>query len=464
MQGRKKIPNKPRFEYVAKKAYDLLFELGYDRFPISAEQVLSDLPGKIECLSWFDAKSILDTDDPFHLRQTNADARTTKLRGDDTYLIVYKASFSAERNKWTLLHEIAHIILGHLDEFDATALDRGGLTPEAYSFLEVEANWFVSEFLMPTPIVKMIDNLSAKKISLLFGVSVEAAKKKIDHIRKHGHMFSKYDEDVRRQFYRFMEKEMLDTLYRRNHNLWGSFRSSRSGTICCRCENCRSYSVNTKASYCYHCGSIARDEPIVYPFFIEDTASETTQGFTHPLIPHNETSNFRMDFCPLCLNQELDADAEYCHICGSSVHNECTKEHIELPLNMSYCPSCGASTTIGEMYREVEERLTNIEKWSDPQLEDYIAYDHWLYMKMKISQSPAFTGTPVIPALFYTNAYLDDDNNLVLITDTQSAADAIMKSEKNLLRFISNYDIISPEKIFVEVVETTKAVNLEVQQ
>ena len=48
--------------------------------------------------------------------------------------------------------------------------------------------------------------------------------------------------------------------------------------------------------------------------------------------------------------------------------------------------------------------------------------------------------------------------------NTQSAADAIMKSEKNLLRFISNYDIISPEKIFVEVVETTKAVNLEVQQ
>ena len=112
----------------------------------------------------------------------------------------------------------------------------------------------------------------------------------------------------------------------------------------------------------------------------------------------------------------------------------------------------------------MEERLTNIENCSDPRFEDFIEYDHWLYMKMKISQSPAFMGSPIIPALFYSNAYLDDDNNLVLITDTQSAANAIMESEKYLLRFISNHDIIKPGRIIVEHVETLNVVKVGMQQ
>lgn len=69
MQERKKIPSKPRFDYVTKKAYDLLFELGYDKFPITAEQVLEDLSDYIVCLPWSKARDILQSDDPFHLRQ-----------------------------------------------------------------------------------------------------------------------------------------------------------------------------------------------------------------------------------------------------------------------------------------------------------------------------------------------------------------------------------------------------------
>lgn len=68
MQERKRIPSKPRFDYVTKKAYELLFELGYDKFPITAEQVLEDLSDFIVCLPWSKARGVLNSDDPSDVR------------------------------------------------------------------------------------------------------------------------------------------------------------------------------------------------------------------------------------------------------------------------------------------------------------------------------------------------------------------------------------------------------------
>lgn len=462
MQERKRIPSKPRFDYVTKKAYDLLFELGYDKFPITAEQVLSDLSDFIVCLPWSKARTILQTDDPFHLRQTQADARSIKRRDCDTYLIVYDDfSGSPERTNWTILHEIGHILLGHLDDFGVTSLDRGGLTKAAYGVLEVETNWFVSEFLMPTPIVRMLGDLTVDEIALLFGVSDEAANKKHQRVYEKGYMSSKYDELLLRHFYRFMVKDLLDTVYRRSHTLWGNFISARAGTDCRRCDTCKSYITDAKAKYCYHCGSETKVEATVYPFLGLQPLPKEEVGYTHPFIPHKATwedkkgDKSRVSFCPNCLNQELDDHSEFCPICGASIHNECTAEHIDLPLDTSFCPSCGAPATINDVYEKMEGRLQSIENWTSPQFDDYILYEHWLYVRMKIASSPAFFGSPVIPALFYTNAYLDDDDNLVLVTDTQSAANEIKKNEDSLLRIIDRYDTIEPEKITVKLIEMT---------
>lgn len=462
MQERKKIPSKPRFDYVTKKAYELLFELGYDKFPITAEQVLEDLSDYIVCLPWSKARDILQSDDPFHLRQTQADARSIKRRDCDTYLIVYD-DFSGppERTNWTILHEIGHILLGHLDDFGVTALDRGGLTKEAYGVLEVETNWFVAEFLMPTPIVRILGDMTTDEISLLFGVSDEAANKKYERVYEKGYMSSKYDELLLRHFYRFMVKDLVDTVYRRSHTMWGNFISARAGIDFRRCETCKSYITDAKAKYCYHCGSKVKVEPTVYPFFGLQLLPKEESGCTHPFIPRKTTwgnrngDKSRVSFCPNCLNQELDDNSEFCPICGSAIHNKCTAEHIDLPLDTSFCPSCGAPTTISGVYEKMEERLQAIDSWKSPQFDDYIQYDHWLYVRMKIANSPAFFGSSVIPALFYTAAYFDDDDNLVIVTDTQSAANEIKKNESSLLNIIERYDKIEPSKITVKLIEMT---------
>ena len=178
MQRGKKIPNEPRFNFVTETAYDFLLEYGYDRFPISPFKVLEDLSDQVVCLAWSEAKNILKSKDPFHLRETGAEARTIRRRDSGLYLIVYDDVNvnSADRISWTIMHEIGHIVLGHLVEFGETCLDRGGLTKKAYGTLEVEAHYFAAEFLMPTAILKYFSSITVDEISLLFGVSEEAAR------------------------------------------------------------------------------------------------------------------------------------------------------------------------------------------------------------------------------------------------------------------------------------------------
>ncbi len=99
--------------------------------------------------------------------------------------------------------------------------------------------------------------------------------------------------------------------------------------------------------------------------------------------------------------------------------------------------------------------FTKVESWTSPQFEDYLEYDQWLYIKMKIAKSAAFYGSAVIPALFYSSAYLDDEDNLIIVTDTQSAANEITKNSEKLISIIERYGTIKPSVISVKLIEMT---------
>lgn len=181
---RRKIPDKPRFRYATQKAHELLIELGITSFPVSIEDIIDELDYKFKIMAYSQAKVVLNTDDPFHLHQTHSEARSIKFRNQSTAMIIYDDTLNVPKSRirWTILHEIGHIILGHLDDFENTALNRGGIGDAEYGVLEVEAHHFASEFLMPTPILKAMDNISVENIISVFDVSDEAARKKYDFL------------------------------------------------------------------------------------------------------------------------------------------------------------------------------------------------------------------------------------------------------------------------------------------
>lgn len=71
-----------------------------------------------------------------------------------------------------------------------------------------------------------------------------------------------------------------------------------------------------------------------------------------------EGVNGRLTKCLVCENEILVENADYCHICGSPIKNECACSDYngndlqceeskinKLPLNARYCPYCGSATT-----------------------------------------------------------------------------------------------------------------------
>lgn len=460
MQRKKEIPKIPRFDYVTSKAYELLFEWGITSFPITAEQILESVSDFVVCLPWSDAKKILKSNDPFNLHRTKADAKTLKRRDNNLYLVVYDdcSAYTPERVKWSILHEIGHILLGHLDDFDVTALDRGGLTKKAYGVLEVETNWFVSELLMPTPLVRRFTDITEDEIAVLFGVSEEAAGKKYERAFNKGYMYTKYDELLLRHFYHFFNTDLFETLYKRIYLPYGLPMKAKYAKICRKCESCHSYIADENAMKCFHCGmeiEITPKYPVVLSHRDKRIKLARMKGFYHPQLPYKtlhegyKNKISKLLFCPICLNNEIEEDSLYCSICGFPTYNECTEEHIPLPFNASYCPNCGSKSTIHELYEKVEKRSLHIRQWNEIPSDEWLPYEHWEYIRMRINSTLGNEITSLPSVLFYTYAFLDDDDNIIIYADNDNAVNEIKKHSDLIIETIYKFDNINPSKVMV---------------
>lgn len=204
MQTKRKIPDKPRFNLVRNKAHKFLIDFGFTELPVSIERVIEEmsyLSYNVYMTSYSDALKTMNTPDPFNLKSSNTEALT--IRVDDKYIIIYDDTlFVPEtRIRWSQMHEIAHILLGHLNDFSSA-----DITSAKYRVLEVEANYFVSEFLMPTPVIQSIGNMTTEQICRTFFVSEEAARKKISQLQNN-YFESSFAEKLYRNFYDIIHRK-----------------------------------------------------------------------------------------------------------------------------------------------------------------------------------------------------------------------------------------------------------------
>lgn len=467
MQRGKQIPTEPRFDFVTKKAYDFLLECGYSRFPISPFEVLNDLSDIVACLPWSEARSVFRTDDPFHLRQVEAEARTIRRRDNGLYMIVYDDVIvnSIDRISWTIMHEIGHIILGHLLDFDETALNRGGLTKQEYRVLEIEAHYFASEFLMPTALLKHFRSISVDEISLLFGVSEHAAQKKYKRVFKTTYLpNSIYEFKLIRNFYDFLNSGIDDALYKGIYRLWGMPWKTKYISICRKCPECHTYITDKEARYCTYCGTEIepkKEYENLIARYSKQQKFNMIPGNSHPSLPKttvslsNGSKIERLLFCPICFNHSSSEAAQFCIICGQPIYNYCSKENNPLHLDELYCPSCGAKGTMHDSYIASEKRLKKIfDCSSQPQFSrEWVEYPYWAFAKMLMCSSKSSVDMTLQTVLAYTKAYMNDDDDIIIYTDTVNAAATIMRNKDVVLEYIEHSDKIKHSGMEVYIIQ-----------
>lgn len=100
---------------------------------------------------------------------------------DDVPIIGVNALHAPNRRRFTLAHELAHILLHHDELERAVHVDRGSLRRDALSAegvdpIEIEANAFAAELLMPTHL--LISELKRHPVDLEDDAAVAALAKR----------------------------------------------------------------------------------------------------------------------------------------------------------------------------------------------------------------------------------------------------------------------------------------------
>lgn len=253
------------------------------------------------------------------------DGRTIYYPKEDIYVIIYNPYKSRYRIRFTLMHELAHILLEHLED-TCTEIGRGGIADSSYYKMEGEANTFAGNFLAPPILINdayPAGDPDTYDICRMFGISKQA----VNEYRYRDYLYWKTIPH---------HQDELDILAR--------YHDTINNKYCSQCNTRLPLNIN----YCYICGNN------------EFQAYE--EGYKEMIYSGIELGkDGKIKECPICKNEEI-LDGDFCHICGTNIKNRCNNylvdilnnyDHIdydehckgELPLNARHCPYCGGETT-----------------------------------------------------------------------------------------------------------------------
>lgn len=133
------------------------------------------------------------------------------------YMIFYNQDDYAPRVKFSILHEFGHYRFGHeLKKYT---------DEDKYGRLEIEANCFAAQILMPEQVINELKNRGAvitrDFLKKNFGVSEAAAQKRLETMEKINYEWRTADEQIFDETILFKYKEFIDSILpKRNQKNW----------------------------------------------------------------------------------------------------------------------------------------------------------------------------------------------------------------------------------------------------
>ena len=202
-----KIPNSARYNYVNEKVFNFLISENITEFPLNPFEIIKQNKWGIvkysEIMKEFNCN--LDT----VIKILKSHDAYTQYDGNN-YTITYNDLIDyPDRILFTLMHEIGHIYLGHLIDFEETTIYRNNLVRKKYKVLENEANAFSRNSLAPEP---LITNLKSKKIYIIkkiFNISNKAAETRLRFLKEDSKINNQLNisQKICNQFKNFMYKK-----------------------------------------------------------------------------------------------------------------------------------------------------------------------------------------------------------------------------------------------------------------
>ena len=329
-----RFPSAPRYNLARKKAYKLIKDLNIHTFPIKISDIFSLFQISLRTYE-FHSRKIGHSIEEIIEATGAKDGFTIYSPRKNTYKTIYNEDvYAPKRINWTLAHELGHILLRHLVDFNLTKICRNGMDDPEYQILETEANTFASELLCSPALINIlpVSDINIKDISHLFDISYEASIYTKKKLQDYPELHASHSSFFRKQFYDF-----LNVKY---------------------CMDCHYHFILKGAEFCPICGSNhIRWGNFNLPIFTfsKDKESKEVHIMHYKNYPTAENGHIK-DRCLRCGNEDLNEDFDFCPICGAPTTNTCIgipnawsdRDHPPvdgcgkvLPINARYCPYCG---------------------------------------------------------------------------------------------------------------------------
>lgn len=164
-------------DVVAQRAWETLLEEGVCQFPVKPRQIARRKGYYVFTYDEYlqaTGRSLLEV-----ARRYGTDGFTQQIHGE--YAIFYNPARSIPRIRWTLAHELGHILLGH-SAVCRFAQPIGGKSQE-----DRQADQFAAELLCPGPALCRCGLRSAQELAKLCDLSAQAAEIQWTRLQRERH-------------------------------------------------------------------------------------------------------------------------------------------------------------------------------------------------------------------------------------------------------------------------------------
>ena len=299
------LPSEPRYERSTQLALIFLLTENIDHFPVDPYAFFHKYHIKLKKYSTIAEKTNLENVAEV-IRETGSVDGFTVCRQKSVSVSYNDVTPFPRRILFTLLHEIGHIVLGHLFDFQNVQYYRGGT--DGVDVLEKEADNFARNVIVPAFMVSEMHITSKSACLEMFGCTGACWDARIG----------------------LLNADLANT----NPGLIPLLRQQLSPFMYARtCLRCFAGFVGHKGlQYCPICGG--------------KRFKWKKNGFTYPeAYPLNDEGYTSK--CPRCMNTEPDSDG-FCTLCHTPMINRCinpTCNSIAISGNTRFCTRCGSMTT-----------------------------------------------------------------------------------------------------------------------
>ena len=270
-------------------------------------------------LSYNEVITLMDTED----------ACTDYHAGKNKYIIYYndldKNRFMTYRYRWSIAHELGHVVLGHHKDAQKTRIYRSSLSDAEYTQMEFEADTFAAYLLVPHILLDMKGIRSPRGIANTCKISNSAADARYEEYVtwKKNWKPNKFDSHIKWLFY--ASPYVQPYIYCAT---CGTRLKLKNRVVCHVCGGKKiSYQPSKKVSY---------------------------------YLGIKVDMHAKVEKCPYCGQSMIGVNRNVCPSCNHVIRNTCMGDALNQngPCQMSqehpltgdarYCPYCGSNSTFGK--------------------------------------------------------------------------------------------------------------------